>query len=336
MADSSITVIGAGSWGTALAILLCHNLPGVTLLGRSNADALIADRCNRRYLPDNPFPDNLSVARSLEDAIQPALNFLLVTPSHGFSDTVSALRAQIVTSGHDPTHATLLWGTKGLDPTSGKLLSEVVEGRFSECDAYGTITGPSFARETASGLPTGLTLACNRRAVTDRLAPWFRTPSTRVYASDDLIGVQIGGAVKNVLAIATGISDGLGFGANARAALITRGLAEMIRFGVAHGASPETFSGLAGIGDLILTCTDDQSRNRRCGLGIGAGKTIKEIQSEIGQQIEGLRTTSEVHRKARTLGVEMPITEQVYRVIHEGLSPKQAVRELLDRQPARE
>lgn len=334
--ESTITVIGAGSWGTALAILLSRNLDSVILWGRSQSATLRADRRNQRYLPDSPFPDNLVVADRLEDAITPCLNFLLVPPSHGFAASLQHLHRLILEAGRNPADATLLWGTKGLDPDTGDLLSQVVQRVFPESTAYGTLSGPSFARETASGLPTALTLACNNQQTAERLAAWFRTATTRVYPGDDLIGVQVGGAVKNVLAIATGISDGLGYGANTRSALITRGLAEMIRFGVALGAEAETFNGLAGIGDLILTCTDDQSRNRRFGLGIGRGESAEAVAATIGQQIEGIQTTREVREKARKLGVDMPITEQVYQVLYESASADDAVRRLLGRQPTLE
>jgi len=334
--SQQVSVLGAGSWGTALALLLCRNLDTVMIWGRSQSAALARDRSNRRYLPGFDFPDNLIVVDTLATAINRDLNFLLVPPSHGFADTVTALRTTIIGQGRDPATATLIWGTKGLDPKSGELLSQVVERLFPEAAAYGTVSGPSFARETASGLPTALTLAGNHQRTAEKLAPWFRTSSTRVYPSDDLVGVQVGGAVKNVLAIATGISDGLGYGANTRAALITRGLAEMIRFGLAVGGRMDTFNGLAGIGDLILTCTDDQSRNRRFGLGIGAGRDADEVAADIGQQIEGIQTTGEVRQRALALGVDMPITEQVYQVLFEGVSADHAVRHLLGRQPTQE
>lgn len=333
---SSISVIGAGSWGTALAILLTRNLTAVKLWGRNSYKELSQNRCNRRYLPDIPFPQNLEISKDFDELIDPSLNILVVVPSHAFRETVESLRESIIDQGLDPENATIIWGTKGFDPGSGSLLSEVVSEIFPVNRAYGAISGPSFATETAAGLPTGLTLACRTRQNAETLAHWFRTPTTKVYFSNDLVGVQIGGAVKNVMAIATGISDGLGYGANARAALITRGLAEMIRLGRAMGGQIETFNGLTGVGDLILTCTDNQSRNRRFGLGIGTGRPAKKVVEEIGQEIEGIQTTKEVFNKAKEMNIEMPITEQVYQVLYHDLSPDAAVRHLLRREPRAE
>ncbi len=333
---TSISVIGAGSWGTALAILLCHNLPGVKLWGRGSTSELSAKRCNTRYLPEVAFPPNLSIHSNFEELVDPGLNFLVVVPSHGFRETATQLRQSVVDQGYNPSAITVLWGTKGFDPENGALLSDVINEVFPEISSYGSISGPSFAKETANGMPTALTLACNKHDHSEEMAHWFRTPSTRVYFSTDLIGVQIGGAVKNAMAIATGISDGLGYGANARAALITRGLAEMIRLGEAMGGQPETFNGLTGVGDLILTCTDNQSRNRRFGLGIGSGQSREQVIAQIGQEIEGIQTTRELYRKACELSIEMPITEQVYQVLYLNKSPDEAVRTLLGREPKAE
>ncbi len=331
-----LNVIGAGSWGTALAILACANFAAVRLLGRDAIDAMEEARENRRYLPGIPFPPNLSVTDDAASLVEPGLNFLVVVPSHAFAETVTALHERILAAGLDPADATLLWGTKGFDPETGDLPDAVVRRVFPDATVRGVLSGPSFARETATGLPTALTLACSKPGAAERLAHWFRTPTTRIYFSDDLVGVQLGAAIKNVMAIATGISDGLGYGANARAALITRGLAEMIRLGVALGGRVETFNGLTGIGDLVLTCTDDQSRNRRYGIGIGAGRSPEEVAAEIDQEIEGIRTTRELHRKAASLGIEMPITAHVYRVLYEGMAPDEAVRSLLGRDPRSE
>ncbi len=333
---SSISVIGAGSWGTALAILLSQNVPTVKLWGRSATGKLAEDRCNTKYLPGTKFPQNLSIHSGFDELIDPALNFLVVVPSHGFRETIVRLQQEIVSHQLDPSAATILWGSKGFDPENGALLSDVVEEIFPRIRSFGAISGPSFAAETASGLPTALTLACKTEDHSEEMAHWFRTPSTRVYFSTDLIGVQVGSAVKNTMAIATGISDGLGYGANARAALITRGLAEMIRLGSAMGGRAETFNGLTGVGDLILTCTDNQSRNRRFGLGIGRGNSPQTVIAEIGQEIEGIQTTRELYRKASELGIEMPITEQVYHVLYLDRAPDDAVRTLLGREPKAE
>ena len=331
--NQSIAVIGAGSWGTALAMLICPQFETVHLWGRNNAERLQKERCNQRYLPDISFPDNLEVTPDFNALARKTLKFLVVVPSHAFTDTLILLRQSIIDAGKSPDDAMILWGTKGFDAQSGLLLSEVVANTFPTNTVYGCISGPSFAQETAMGLPTGLTVACDVEEDAKIMAGWFRTPSTRVYYSDDLIGVQIGGAVKNVLAIATGICDGLGYGANARAALITRGLAEMIRLGLAMGGKQATFNGLTGVGDLILSCTDDLSRNRRFGLGIGQGKSRSQVVTEIGQEIEGIKSTNEIHRKALSLNIDMPITEQVHAVLSGKLSPDNAVRSLLEREP---
>jgi len=226
----------------------------------------------------------------------------------------------------------ICWGTKGFESGTGLLLSEVFDQVLGHTAQPAVLSGPSFATEVAQRLPTALTVAARNETVADTVASWFRDNRTRVYTSTDLSGVQLGGAIKNVMAIAAGISDGLGFGANARAALITRGLTEMSRLGIVLGGQVETFMGLTGMGDLILTCTDDQSRNRRLGLGIGKGKSKEDMLSEIGQEAEGINTTRELYRKSAVTAVEMPITEQVYKVLFEDLDPTLAVTALLSRQ----
>jgi len=333
-----LTVLGAGSWGTALAMTTAQNIPSVTLWGRDPAamDRMHRDRCNKRYLPDLRFSDNLKVTADLAEAINPALCFLIVVPSHAFRKTLELLKEEIVRAGHRPENSTLVWGTKGFEPDTGNLLAEVALDVFGETRRQGVISGPSFASETAGSLPTALTLAGRDRSGAEFLSQWFRTPTTRVYHSSDMVGVQLGGAIKNVMAIAAGISDGLGYGANARAALITRGLSELTRLGIALGGQAETFMGLTGVGDLILTCTDDQSRNRRFGLGIGMGKSIGQIVDEIGQEIEGINTTRELYAISRKLGVDMPITEQVHKVLNQNLRPDDAVKRLLQRHPKAE
>ncbi len=335
----SVCVVGAGSWGTALAMALADNINHVRLWGRNIAqmEEMARRRCNQRYLPGLEFPANLKVETDFDALANDDLAFVVAVPSHAFRETLTALHRSIIAAGHSADAATLIWGTKGFD-RGGQLPGEVVDDIFGggAHAAHTVISGPSFAGEMASGLPTALTLACAEQSTAESLADWFRNPTTRVYFSDDLIGVQLGGAIKNVMAIAAGISDGLGFGANARAALITRGLAELTRLGVARGGRADTFTGLAGVGDLILTCTDDQSRNRRFGLGIGQGKSRERMCREIGQAIEGINTARELYSMSRELGVEMPITEQVYRVLHQGHDPKSAVRDLLARDPKAE
>ena len=337
--QAPIAVLGAGSWGTALAILLAHAGRPVTLWARNAAqlsDMAVA-HSNPAFLPDIPFPPSLIPAQSND--LRGLANFehyLVVVPSHAFRETLNKLAQARREEGVDSAPVSLIWGSKGFDPDSGKLLSEVAQEIFDDHSTLGLITGPSFARETAIGLPTALVLACEQQGSAASLAHWFRSPSTRVYPNTDLKGAQVGGAVKNVMAVAAGISDGLGFGANARAALITRGLAELSRLGLQLGGELETFMGLAGMGDLILTCTDDQSRNRRLGLGIGRGEAIDDVIKAIGQEVEGYHTTRELYHRAQSMGINMPITEQVYAVLHEGRDPKQAVKQLLERQPTAE
>ena len=333
-----VTVLGSGSWGTALAVLLCQNFRRVVLWGR-NADAIeamVQDRCNRRYLPDVPFPDNLVVESRFEAIPAQDPNYLVVVPSHGFRETLVKLDALLTRNAIDRSKVKLVWGTKGFDPSSGSLLSDVARDVLGAEASLGVVSGPSFAVEMAHSLPTALTVGSFDLDTAEDMAGWFHTNTTRIYFSDDITGVQLGGAVKNVIAIAAGISDGLGYGANARAALITRGLSELTRLGTALGGRPETFMGLTGMGDLVLTCTDDQSRNRRFGLGLGMGKPRETVVSEIGQEIEGINTVRELNELAHRAGIDMPITRQVYLIIHEGKPPQDAVNALLQRNPKSE
>ncbi|MGB5669975.1 MAG: NAD(P)H-dependent glycerol-3-phosphate dehydrogenase [Sedimenticolaceae bacterium] len=328
---SRLAVIGAGSWGTALAIQLARNGSNVTLWGHQDDEvaALLRDRENRQYLPGVPLPEGLKPTADLAACVINADEVLIVVPSHAFAETCAAI-ARV-----RPGLKTLSWATKGFDRESGGLLSEVAASHLPACD-LAVVSGPTFAGEVARGLPTAITVASNNPMHGERVATYLHGENFRAYTSDDLIGVQVGGASKNVMAIAAGISDGLGFGANARAALITRGLHEITRLGLALGGKPETFMGLAGLGDLALTCTDDQSRNRRMGLALARGLDVAAARKEIGQEVEGVATAREVHIKARSLGVEMPISEQTYRVLYEGLDPSVAVRNLLSRQARQE
>ena len=329
---SAVVVLGAGSWGTALALLLARHGRPVMLWGHDAAQIarMEHERCNSAYLPDIAFPPNLQVSASLAECVTSVSRFLIAVPSHAFRAALSALRPLV--SGD----AVLAWATKGLEPGSGKLLgsvaAEVCDGKCS----LAVVSGPTFAREVALGMPTALTVASESDKTAEEVASWLRDERVRVYTSCDVAGVQLGGAIKNVMAIAAGISDGLGFGANARAALITRGLAELTRLGIAMGGQKETFMGLTGAGDLILTCTDNSSRNRRVGLALGQGRKLPEILAELGQEAEGVATARELYRLARQLKVEMPITEQVYRVLYEHLPPQSAVEALLRREPRQE
>jgi glycerol-3-phosphate dehydrogenase (NAD(P)+) len=260
--------------------------------------------------------------------LQPVALFdlLAVVPSHGFRATLMQLRECA------PHELRLAWATKGFEHDSGKLLHVVAREVLGEKVPLAVLSGPTFAREVAAGVPTALTIAASDGGFAHALAESLRSPGFRAYTSDDMAGVETGGAVKNVIAIGCGISDGLKFGANARAALITRGLTEITRLGVALGARAETFQGLAGLGDLVLTCTDDQSRNRRMGLALAGGKDRASIEHEIGQVVEGVPAAEAVHLLAQRLEVEMPITECIYRILYEGLSPRAAVETLMSRE----
>lgn len=330
--EFGVAVLGAGSWGTALAILLAGNGIPVKLWGR-NARA-IGDmsrlRENQRYLPGVKLPELIVPTSDFSAAVRDQQHILLVVPSHSFPTILEDIAT------FQSNSLSLVWGSKGFAPNSGGLLSQLVEARFGDTATPSVISGPSFAGEIAIGLPAALTVGAKTLTVAEAVASWFRNDRVRIYTSDDLAGVQLGGAIKNVMAIATGISDGLQLGANSRAALITRGLAEMTRLGQALGGRMETMMGLTGVGDLILTCTDDQSRNRRVGLGLGCGKSLAATVAEIGQEAEGIDATRELFHVSQKLAVEMPITTVVYRVLYEGLSPADAVQALLKREPARE
>ena len=324
---ATLAVLGAGSWGTALAIQLARNGSVVSLWGHDpvEIEALLRDRENRQYLPGVTLPEGLTPTGDLAACLRAADEVLVVVPSHAFGQVcgrIVEIRPQL---------KSLSWATKGFDHDSHELLSTVAAQHLAHCD-MAVVSGPTFAGEVARGLPTAITVASNNPMHADRVAAYLHGENFRAYTSDDLIGVQVGGASKNVMAIAAGISDGLGFGANARAALITRGLHEITRLGLAMGGRPETFMGLAGLGDLALTCTDDQSRNRRMGLALARGLDIATAKADIGQEVEGVATAREVRAKALSLGVEMPITEQTYRVLYEGLDPRAAVHNLLSRE----
>ncbi len=325
---SSIVVLGAGSWGTALAILLARNGQSTLLWGRDAKfmAELAHARLNARFLPGIRFPDSLEICSDLLQALTHAPDILLAVPSHGFRETLQLI------GPHLSSNTCVSWATKGLDPSSGRLLHHIAAELLGNAQSVAVISGPTFAREVASGLPTAVTVASKFPGCAKALAARLHNDSFRAYTSDDVTGVQVGGAVKNVLAIAAGIADGLGLGANTRAALITRGLAEMMRLGAALGGQRDTFMGLAGLGDIVLTCTDDQSRNRRLGLALARGTSFEDALREIGQIVEGVPTAHEVVRLAKAHGIEMPISEQVYCVLHEGKGPRAAVQALLSRE----
>jgi len=328
MLDKGITVLGAGSWGTALAIRLAnnHNIPCLWGHEADFMEMLSRERQNPQFLPGFQFPENLSIEASLTHAVQANRDLLIVVPSHAFREVLTGVAPLLNEKSR------IAWATKGLEHVSGKFMSDVFEDVLGSRYPAAVVSGPTFAREVAADLPTALTVASNNPVFANDMASRLHGGTMRAYTSDDMLGVQLGGTVKNVLAIGTGIADGMQFGANSRAALITRGLAEIIRLGDAMGARRETLMGLSGVGDLILTCTDDQSRNRRLGLALGTGTSIEVALKEIGQVVEGYNTAREVVQLAKQYRVELPISEQVYRVLHEGLAPAEAVHNLLARE----
>ena len=322
-----VAVLGAGSWGTALAITLARNGRTTVLWGRDAA--ALAEigrrRANGKYLPGQDFPGRLTVEPALSEAAGAAGAHLVAVPSHAFAEVVAALAAV------PAVRAGVLWATKGFDPSSGRLLHEVAAERLPPGTPLGVLSGPTFAGEVARRLPAAVTLASTGGEFARQWMERLANPRFRVYTSDDVAGVQIAGAVKNVLAIAAGIADGLGFGANTRAALVARGLSEMVRLGEAVGGRAATFMGLAGLGDLVLTCTDDQSRNRRFGLALARGASPDDAAASLGQVVEGVETSAQVLEIARRFGVEMPICEQVCAVVSGASSAGEAVEALLAR-----
>ena len=327
MGRLKIAVLGAGAWGTALAISLSayHQ---ITLWSRDRRqiETITAARENARYLPGFSLPDSITLSADLAQAITGAELILAVVPTSGF-------RALLTTLSQMGNTTPIVWACKGFEPGGAKLLHQVAAEILPNGVQRGVLSGPSFAQEVARGLPCALTLASNDAQFAQAMATRLNHPHLRVYSSHDVVGVELGGAVKNVMAIAAGIADGMGFGLNARAALITRGLAEITRLGLALGGRPETFMGLAGVGDLLLTCTGDLSRNRNVGLRLAQGQTLPAILEQLGHIAEGVHTCAEVLRMADTLKVEMPITQAVHRVMFEGLSPRQALEDLLAREP---
>lgn len=326
----NIAVLGAGAWGTALAASLagCHK---VSLWARNPAQVaeMNSTRANSRYLPEVPLPDALGFSSDLESVLAGASLALAVVPS-------GALRPLLRELARLAPGLPVVWACKGFEAGSRKLPHEVVAEELPAHTPCGVLSGPSFAREVALGLPTALTLASRDQEFSRQTALALHSSRLRVYASNDVAGVELGGAVKNVLAIAAGISDGMGFGHNARAALITRGLAEITRLGLALGGHQETFMGLAGMGDLILTCTGDLSRNRRVGLQLAQGKSLEAILRDLGHVAEGVNTAREAVELAREQQVDMPITQAVYQVLYQGLAPRAAVEGLLNRVPSAE
>ncbi len=323
-----ILVLGAGSWGTALAIQFARAGRQSLLWGRDLAHLKVlgSERVNRRYLPDAPFPSALSIELDLDNALSKCQDILVAVPSHALRSALTAI------APHVRAGMRVAWATKGFELHTGKLPHQVAAEVLDAQLPMAVLSGPTFAREVGAGLPTAMTAAATEESFARALAESLSGNYFRVYTSNDVVGVEVGGAVKNVLAIGAGMSDGLGFGANTRIALITRGLAEMTRLGLALGAQRETFMGLAGLGDLVLTCTDNLSRNRRFGLAMAAGKNAAEAQAEIGQVVEGVQAAQAVRQVAERVGVEMPICEQVFAVLYRNVSPAAAVKQLMTRE----
>jgi glycerol-3-phosphate dehydrogenase (NAD(P)+) len=325
-------VLGAGSWGTALAMQLMRSGSGVILWDwdREHIEAIGAARCNERFLPDHPLPEGMLVEPDLETAVRAADEILIVVPSHAFAGVLQQISPWL-----KPGQG-ICWACKGLEPGTGRFLHEPAQALFGDERPLAVVTGPSFAKEVAANLPTAVTVAGTQPEYCKKIAGALHGGNFRAYTSDDIVGAELGGSVKNVLAIATGICDGMGLGDNARAALVTRGLAEMMRLGRALGARDQTLTGLTGMGDLVLTCTGDLSRNRRLGLALGAGQSIEQALDDIGQVVEGVKTAEEVWRLAGRYNVEMPIAEQVFGILHEGRDPEACVRNLLSREQKKE
>jgi glycerol-3-phosphate dehydrogenase (NAD(P)+) len=324
---NTFVVLGAGSWGTALAVQLARNGVPTTLWGRTPQAVvdMATTRRNARYLPDLEIPDALQLSGALEPCVRDAGTLLLAVPSHAFDDLLAAI-APWVAPGTG-----IAWATKGFDPASGRFLHELVAARLPGHPAA-VVTGPSFAREVAIGLPTALTVHSADATFARDVARALHSPRFRAYTGSDVLGAELGGAMKNVLAVATGVADGMQMGLNARAGLITRGLAEMLRLGAALGSRAETLMGLAGLGDLVLTCTGDLSRNRRLGLALGRGTPLAQAIAGIGQVVESVQTVDTVMKLADAHGVELPISALVQKVLHEELTPTEGMRALLARE----
>jgi glycerol-3-phosphate dehydrogenase (NAD(P)+) len=322
-----MTVIGAGSWGTALAIQLAREGHPTRLWGRDGAqlDAMRAVRRNDRYLPGAVFPDALQVAQGLDAALAGARDALIAVPSHAFRATLTGVKP------HLDQGTRVAWATKGFETETGLLPHQVARQVLGPRPGA-VLSGPTFAKEVGAGLPTAMTVASEDGQFAKELAVSLSGPNFRAYMQTDIMGVEVGGAVKNVIAIGSGIADGMGFGANTRVALIARGLAEMMRLGIKLGAARETFMGLAGLGDLVLTCTDDQSRNRRFGMALGRGRSLTEAHDGIHQVVEGVAAARAVFEVARRLAVDMPICREIYQVMHENKPVRAAVQALMGRE----
>ncbi len=331
-----IAVIGAGSWGTALSILLAGKNYRVKLWAHrsEHVDRLINDRENVKYLPEIAFPESLQPVYELKQAIEGTPIIVMAVPSHSYRDVFLEMLPFLA------ENCRIISAVKGIENTKLMTMTQVMAEILAEHPHYkfaeknlelGVISGPSFAKEVAKRLPTAVTIGFEKLQTAKEMQKIFGTEFFRVYASSDVIGLEISASLKNIIAIAAGVCDGLGYGLNTRAALITRGLAEIQRLGTAMNADPATFSGLSGLGDLLLTCTGDLSRNRTVGLKLGEGKNIDQIKSEMSMVAEGIKTTKSAYDLAKKVKIEMPILEQVYNIIYQGKSCSEAVRDLLNR-----
>lgn len=319
-------VLGAGAWGTALAIQAAKKI-NVCLWGRDSGhvSGMQKARSNPMYLGDFTFPENLTLNHSLDSVVSQSDIILTAVPTSAFADIIQNIQTV------NPSKP-IIWSNKGLDQKTNLFPHEIIKKNLKTDSAtYGVLSGPSFAAELVRDLPTAVTFASNCESLSKKTAEIFHHNSMRVYLSNDITGVSIGGSLKNIVAIAAGISDGMGFGNNARAALITRGMAEITRLGVSLGAKEETFTGLAGIGDLLLTCTGQYSRNREVGLRLAEGKKIDQILKSLGHVAEGVSACNAINNRIKSNEVEMPITREVYKVLNNKVSAEEAVQNLLSR-----
>ena len=330
--NAPIAVLGSGSWGTALAIQFARAGKSTRLWGRDAAQraAMRAQRVNAQYLPDAPFPDQLHVADSIESALAGVGDVVIAVPSNAFRSLLESLTSRLAGD------IRVAWATKGFEHRTGLLPHQVALEALGSGYTTAVLSGPTFAREVGRGMPTAMVVASADADFAMRIAEDLASPGFRTYVSTDITGVEIGGAVKNVIAVGAGLSDGLGFGANMRVALITRGLAEMTRLGVTMGARERTFMGLAGLGDLVLTCTDDQSRNRRCGLALARGLSVDAAMSEIGQVVEGYHAARVLREVAARLRLDLPVCESICRILFDGADAREVVRELMAKPPQAE
>ncbi len=327
-AAMKVAVLGAGSWGTALASLLARNGHDTVIWGR-NAEqvrSINAHHENARYLPGISLPESLKASTDLAGCVRDADFILVVTPSHAFKETVQAL------APHRKSGVGVSWASKGFEPGSGRFLHEVAAEILGADVPLAVVTGPSFAKEVTQGLPTAVTVHSDDADFAQTVAEALHGPAFRAYTGNDMMGAELGGAMKNVLAVATGVADGMGLGLNARAGLITRGLNEMLRLNQALGGRAETLMGLAGLGDLVLTSTGDLSRNRRLGLALGQGRSIEEAVASIGQVVESIQTCDEVMRLAERFDMDLPISALVQRVLHQEITPQEGLQMLLGRE----